>query len=603
MVRPPEVRAVGGATPCVGSLAITMSSPILADKPWQAHVAEPYASNHIRSMITPDERRYLQWLIEERYTGAGAIVDAGPLLGGSTVSLAEGLRRNSRVSDAEKTGRIHSYDLFQYFPYMKDLFAGEPAKATYDDLQPLFMANTEPWRSFIQVYPGDVKQFTWTGGPIEILFIDLAKSWTLQDHLLREFFPHLIPGVSIVIQQDYFFHGCPWIHIVMEQLADYVTPVHLPDGPTLAFTFDKAIPPELLNQDHERALSPQDKRRLMEGSVRRFTGSKRLTAMTAQAKCLLALDDVDAAVEVLESVRRSPEYDVYADCEFVQITRTTAGRVSEKSSEDHARFLRDLLIESHTDEAIAIGANREGEATVQLFASGLEARRVLDGQRRGFAIIDGQPEHPCPAADLLALLPVLTPGAWIALRDVSVLWDGDAPRQGYGANYLFDTWPGEKRRSGPLGRVGAIRLPLDLSTVPALVAAALQRPWETLPPPEVCAAVPIGPRMTGPTSQAVQLIREAASTGRPIYLWGAGQGGRNALQLLQRHDVSVTGFVDRDRAKHGTVVDSLPVVSPSALDLSGAARPYLGVSGSFAPEIAAALRADGWKHDVDYAVW
>jgi hypothetical protein len=597
-----------------------MSSVALTDQPWWTLVTEPDASNHIRSMITPDERRYLQWLTEERYTGAGAIVDAGPLLGGSTASMAEGLRRNSRVPESRKAGGIHSYDLFQYSPYMSGLFADGSGMTTGDDLLPLFMANTERWRSFIQVYPGDVQQFTWNGGPIEILFIDLAKSWALQSHLLRQFFPHLIPGVSVVVQQDYFFHGCPWIHIVMEQLADYLTPVHLPDGPTLGFTFDKAIPAKLLHVDYERDLAPRDKDLLIQRAANRFTGSKRLVAMTAQATNLVTQDDAEGAADLLQSIHCSSDFDDDVATEFDQVARLVAGRVSRESSEIGVRFLRDLLIDAHTDATLAIDVTGElvqkleesFSGTVHaatrrprfhVHASALEARRLLDGQRIGFAIIDGSPTHPWPVADLLALLPVLAPGAWIALRDISVLWDADSPRPGYGSSYLFEAWPGEKRRSGALGRVGAIRLPLDLATVPALVANALQRPWEALPPVDVCAAASIRPRMTGPTSHAVHLIREAASTGRPVYLWGAGQAGRNALQLLQRHDVSVAGFVDRDPAKHGTTVDSVPVHPPNALESRGAVRPYLGVSGKFATEIAADLRADGWERDADYAVW
>jgi hypothetical protein len=617
----PEVRAVGGATLCVGSLAIKMSILLHTDKPWQAFVAEPHASNHIRSMITPDERCYLQWLVEERYTGAGAIVDAGPLLGGSTVAMAEGLRRNVRVPEPGKIGCIHSYDLFEYYPYMRGLFAGEPAKTPGDDLLPLFMAHTEPWRPFIQVYPGDVQRFAWNGGPIEILFIDLAKSWTLQAHLLREFFPHLIPGVSIVVQQDYFFNGCPWIHVVMEQLADYLTPVHLPDGPTLGFTFDKAIPADLLAIDYEHELSASDKRRLMERAVNRFAGAKRLVAMTAQATSLLSLDDVDGAVGLVEAVRRSLDFDPYVGAEFAQIARRVAGRLPGTSPESGVQFLRDLLLETSPETALAIGgagAHTNDLAqtlsaaavqaalrgpSIQAYPSALEARRLLDGQQIDFAVIDALPEHPWAVADLLALLPVLAPGAWVVLRDVSVLWESDSPRRGYGSHYLFETWPGEKRRDSPFGRVGAIRLPRDLSTMSSLVADALRRPWEDVPPREVCAAVPIGPRVTPTMSYSVHLIREAASTGRPIYLWGAGLGGQNALDLLQRHDVPVKGFVDRDPAKHGTIVSSLQVHPPSALDSHARPRPYLAVSGKFATDIAAGLQAGGWERDADYVVW
>ena len=40
-------------------------------------------------------------------------------------------------------------------------------------------------------------------GLFEVLFIDLAKDWSINDHVARLFFPSLIPGQSVVIQQDY----------------------------------------------------------------------------------------------------------------------------------------------------------------------------------------------------------------------------------------------------------------------------------------------------------------------------------------------------------------------------------------------------------------
>ena len=52
---------------------------------------------------------------------------------------------------------------------------------------------------------GNLLALDWTGGPIEILFIDLAKSWDLNRWVLTKTFPRLIPGHSVVIQQD-------WVH-------------------------------------------------------------------------------------------------------------------------------------------------------------------------------------------------------------------------------------------------------------------------------------------------------------------------------------------------------------------------------------------------------
>ena len=53
----------------------------------------------------------------------------------------------------------------------------------------------------------------------QVLFIDVAKTWRINDVVIAQFFPKLIPGHSIIIQQDYMWGFGPWIHITMALLA------------------------------------------------------------------------------------------------------------------------------------------------------------------------------------------------------------------------------------------------------------------------------------------------------------------------------------------------------------------------------------------------
>ena len=97
--------------------------------PWRQLGIDGSEVNPVPSMMTADESLYLYWLARCQYTGRGEIVDGGPYLGGSTMAMAEGLRRNDAVP--HKTGRIHSYDLFVYDgqPPSKRLFKHEPEPA------------------------------------------------------------------------------------------------------------------------------------------------------------------------------------------------------------------------------------------------------------------------------------------------------------------------------------------------------------------------------------------------------------------------------------------------------------------------------------------
>jgi len=263
--------------------------------------------NAIPSMIAPDEALYLYWLARCQYRGQGEIVDGGPLLGGSTSAMAEGLRLNPAVTN--KTGRIHSYDLFEYAsPFMKRLFKRGPVPAEGESLLPRFQANIKPWASSVRVYPGDILTRQWSGAPVEILFIDVAKTWDIQRHLLREFFPHLIPGVSVVVQQDYFFVSCYWIHLIMESLSEYFRPAHMTEGPTLGFEVVAPVPREKLLVDYERAFSKREAVELMDRSIARFDGLKRLVVMTAKVSLLLAFRDITGAEDVVAQIQRAPEY-------------------------------------------------------------------------------------------------------------------------------------------------------------------------------------------------------------------------------------------------------------------------------------------------------
>jgi hypothetical protein len=263
--------------------------------------------NGIPSMITGDEALYLHWLARCQYTGQGEIVDGGPLLGGSTAAMAEGLRLNEVV--ANKANRIHSYDLFAYAaPFMKRLFRRGPVPADGENLLPRFNANIRPWASSVRVYPGDILTYRWSGAPVEILFIDVAKTWDIQRHLLQEFFPCLIPGVSVVVQQDYFFVSCYWIHLIMESLSEYFRPAHVTEGPTLGFEVVKAVPRDRLAFDYEHGLSQREAVTLMDRSIARFDGLKRLVVTTAKVSLLLAYRDIEGAEAVLEEIRRAPEY-------------------------------------------------------------------------------------------------------------------------------------------------------------------------------------------------------------------------------------------------------------------------------------------------------
>lgn len=82
------------------------------------------------------------------------------------------------------------------------------------------------------MHEGDILNESWHCEPIEYLFVDIAKSYRVLDHLLLTFFPTLIPSRSLVVMQDYLWLTAgPWHHIVFEKLNGYFDDLEVFAGP------------------------------------------------------------------------------------------------------------------------------------------------------------------------------------------------------------------------------------------------------------------------------------------------------------------------------------------------------------------------------------
>jgi hypothetical protein len=168
----------------------------------------------VPTMLTPEEGNMLSWLGEHYFRGEGDVVELGCFLGGSTVWLASGLERSGRK------WTLHSYDRFLIDENNKERFLYRAGYPRFDgqDMFPIFCKHIEPFAGNVTARRGDVERHPWQGGPIEILFIDLAKTVATHNFVLDSFFKSLIPGRSIVVQQDYLHHQTPWLIATMEML-------------------------------------------------------------------------------------------------------------------------------------------------------------------------------------------------------------------------------------------------------------------------------------------------------------------------------------------------------------------------------------------------
>ena len=210
----------------------------LRGTPWRSHKAA--LPQMPPTMLSEGELRLLHWLTSTYYTGQGLIVDGGPFLGGSTTALAAGLVANP----AAPAGRvIHSYDLFNtttdFFDPTFSLYGLKPGESFLE----IYKKNLAPYLDRLDIHEGDLMRHSWGGEKIEILFLDCAKTPELHDHAVRIWFPHLIPGRSILIQQDFGWWHYQWGNIMMEAFKDHF--VILDDVPhaTRAYLCVKEITP------------------------------------------------------------------------------------------------------------------------------------------------------------------------------------------------------------------------------------------------------------------------------------------------------------------------------------------------------------------------
>ena len=102
---------------------------------------------------------------------------------------------------------------------------------------------------------------------------------------------------------------------------------------------------------------------------------------------------------------------------------------------------------------------------------------------------------------------------------------------------------------------------------------------------------------------ATQRARAASHAGRKVYIWGAGQAGRDCRSILQVAGVPVAGFIDRDERKHGACIEDCLVAGPEFLtEADGGRRPFVVVASMWAPDIVRSLAGFGFRPGRDYVV-
>jgi hypothetical protein len=221
---------------------------------------------NVSGMISLNERKLLYHITKDHYTGSGYIIDGGMFLGASGVSLAEGLRYNAagwQTSPMFKRMKpIQGYDIgYLPAPKKKPNIERKFGNVTYrfgESFVPIIEEQTRNQADLIEINIGDFMDVSWeTSDPIEICFVDLAKTPELNYHVFKTLFPAFIPGKTILIQQDLFFDRLPWIKVLMGYLDEYFEWLGQV-GPSSVYRYVRKIPDDVLLIDPYRSL-PDEK--------------------------------------------------------------------------------------------------------------------------------------------------------------------------------------------------------------------------------------------------------------------------------------------------------------------------------------------------------
>jgi len=197
--------------------------------------------------VSYDDRCIYYWAAKEYYSGEGIIIDAGALVGSTSMCLGYGIKDNKREFRTDAP-LIHVYDKFNDDV---DGYSANAIRSFYNeqktcdmiyDFEHHYRENTKSIADLLSIHKGDLTGIGYISDrPLEILSIDVAKTPALMHYIASEFYPKLIPGHSLVLHQDYLFPYQPWLHVAQYMLEEYFERIY--DSPTVCTSVFRLIKP------------------------------------------------------------------------------------------------------------------------------------------------------------------------------------------------------------------------------------------------------------------------------------------------------------------------------------------------------------------------
>lgn len=261
-------------------------------------------------MLTAKERTAFFLLARDYCQGRGCVVDAGSFCGSSTALFGYGLVANPKIGFLR--AQMDVFDLFScteeyLIECIHSYYGLKLAKGA--EFQSIHRALTAPLLPMQRVYPGDFLQTVWRPRPVELLFIDLAKTPALLGEAMHRFMPHVEYGHTLLIHQDYYWYQQGYIPLVMEYLADYFAPFCPRIDNTAIFHCTRPIPAAVMAKVQNFSFDHAERQELLRRCAAKLAPEDakyiHLSAAVLQAYTERAAGDAEAKPRLQAMVRHS----------------------------------------------------------------------------------------------------------------------------------------------------------------------------------------------------------------------------------------------------------------------------------------------------------
>jgi hypothetical protein len=154
---------------------------------------------------------------------------------------------------------VHAFDSFHPSPL------GDPPLSAGSDASFLdaFRRNLGRHLDYCVVHEGDIRSSSARIGPIEVLFVDIAKTLSTFRSVVERFYGDLIPERSLLLHQDFSRPRLPWLHYSTAFLLPYFEIVAPPVDSTLVLRLVRGISSHALGRLRDDDFGIDEKVRLI----------------------------------------------------------------------------------------------------------------------------------------------------------------------------------------------------------------------------------------------------------------------------------------------------------------------------------------------------